>query len=106
MLDYQPNIVLSTQEYNVVGKRPIRPDGADKVTGKALYGADINLPGLLHGRVLRSPHAHARIKSLNTSRAAAHPGVKAVITNGRIRANWQRHLVGPLHKRYRRAGWL
>jgi len=80
MLDYQPNIVLSTQEYNVVGKRPIRPDGADKVTGKALYGADINLPGLLHGRVLRSPHAHARIKSLNTSRAAAHPGVKAVMT--------------------------
>ena len=80
MLDYQPNIVLSTQEYNVVGKRPIRPDGADKVTGKALYGADINLPGMLQGRVLRSPHAHARIKSLNTSRAAAYPGVKAVIT--------------------------
>ena len=80
MLDYQPNIVLSTQEYNVVGKRPIRPDGADKVTGKAMYGADINLPGMLHGRVLRSPHAHARIKSLNTSRAAAYPGVKAVIT--------------------------
>ncbi len=80
MLDYQPNIVLSTQEYKVVGKRPIRPDGADKVTGKAMYGADINLPGMLHGRVLRSPHAHARIKSLDTSRAAAHPGVKAVIT--------------------------
>jgi len=80
MLDYQPNIVLSTQEYNVVGKRPIRPDGADKVTGKAMYGADINLPGMLHGQVLRSPHAHARIKSLNTSRAAAYPGVKAVIT--------------------------
>ena len=80
MLDYQPNIVLSTQEYNVVGKRPIRPDGADKVTGKAMYGADINLPGMLHGRVLRSPHAHARIKSLDTSRAAAYPGVKAVIT--------------------------
>ena len=79
MLDYQPNIVLATQEYNVVGKRPIRPDGADKVTGKAMYGADINLPGMLHGRVLRSPHAHARIKSLNTSRAAAYPGVKAVI---------------------------
>ena len=80
MLDYKPNIVLSTQEYNVVGKRPVRPDGADKVTGKAMYGADINLPGLLHARVLRSPHAHARIKSLNTSRAATYPGVKAVIT--------------------------
>ena len=84
MLDYKPNIVLSTQEYNVVGKRPIRPDGADKVTGKALYGADMNLPGMLHGRVLRSPHAHARIKSLDTSRASAHPGVKAVITGAEL----------------------
>ena len=84
MLDYQPNMVLATQEYNVVGKRPIRPDGADKVTGKAMYGADINLPGMLHGRVLRSPHAHARIKSLNTSRAAAYPGVKAVITGAEL----------------------
>ena len=84
MLDYQPNIVLSTQEYNVVGKRPIRPDGADKVTGKAMYGADINLPGMLHGRVLRSPHAHARIKSVDTSRAAAYPGVRAVITGAEL----------------------
>ena len=80
MLDYKPNIVLSTQEYNVVGTRPIRHDGADKVTGQAHYGADINLPGLLHGQVLRSPHAHARIKSIDVSRALAHPGVKAVVT--------------------------
>ncbi len=55
MLDYKPNIVLSNQEYNVVGTRPVRPDGADKVTGKAHYSADINLPGLLYGKVLRSP---------------------------------------------------
>ena len=81
MLDYKPNIVLSNQEYNVVGTRPVRPDGADKVTGKAHYSADINLPGLLYGKVLRSPHAHARIKSIDTSRAAAHPGVRAVITS-------------------------
>ena len=80
MLDYKPNIVLSNQEYNVVGTRPVRPDGADKVTGKAHYSADINLPGLLYGKVLRSPHAHARIKSIDTSRAAAHPGVRAVVT--------------------------
>ena len=80
MLDYKPNIVLSNQEYNVVGTRPVRPDGADKVTGKAHYSADITLPGLLYGKVLRSPHAHARIKSLDTSRAAAHPGVRAVVT--------------------------
>ena len=81
MLDYKPNIVLSNQEYNVVGTRPVRPDGADKVTGKANYSADINLPGLLYGKVLRSPHAHARIKSIDTGRAAAHPGVRAVITS-------------------------
>ncbi len=80
MLDYKPNIVLSNQEFNVVGTRPVRPDGADKVTGKANYAADLNLPGLLFGKVLRSPHAHARIKSIDTSRAEAHPGVRAVIT--------------------------
>jgi len=80
MLDYKPNIVLSNQEYNVVGTRPVRPDGADKVTGKAHYSADISLPGLLYGKVLRSPHAHARIKAIDTGRAAAYPGVRAVIT--------------------------
>ena len=74
------NIVLSQVEYNVVGKRPVRPDGEDKVTGRAQYGADIQLTGLLHGKVLRSPHAHARIKSIDTSQAEAYPGVKAVVT--------------------------
>ena len=74
------NVVLSQVEYNVVGKRPVRPDGVDKVTGRAQYGADVQMMGLLHGKVLRSPHAHARIKSIDTSRAEAHPGVKAVIT--------------------------
>ena len=75
------NIVLSNQEYNVVGKRPIRHDGYDKVTGRALYGADVDLPGLLHGKVLRSPHAHARIVKIDTSRARAHPEVRAVVTS-------------------------
>ena len=76
----EANIVLSEVEFDVVGKRPIRPDGVDKVTGRAQYGADINLSGLLHGKVLRSPHAHARIKSIDTSKAEAHPGVRAVVT--------------------------
>ena len=67
--------------YKVIGTRPIRPDGADKVTGRAVYGADVQLPGLLHGKVLRSPHAHARITSLDTSAAEKYPGVKAVATN-------------------------
>ncbi|HZA21474.1 MAG TPA: molybdopterin cofactor-binding domain-containing protein, partial [Dehalococcoidia bacterium] len=75
------NVVLSKVEYNVIGKRPIRHDGLDKVTGKALYGADIHLPGLIHGKVLRSPHAHARIRSIDTSKAEAHPGVLAVATS-------------------------
>ena len=75
------NIVLSSKEYNVVGTTPIRHDGTDKVTGRAQYGADINLPGLLYGKVLRSPHAHARIKSINSSKAAALPGVHAVVTS-------------------------
>ncbi|MDP6512981.1 MAG: xanthine dehydrogenase family protein molybdopterin-binding subunit [SAR202 cluster bacterium] len=77
---YEPNVVLSTQEYSVVGTRPIRHDGADKVTGRALYGADVQPTGLLHGKILRSPHAHARIKSIDTSKAEALPGVRAVLT--------------------------
>ncbi len=74
------NIVLSEIEYNVVGKRHLRPDGVDKVTGRAQYGADVQLAGLLQAKVLRSPHAHARIKSIDTSAAEAHPGVQAVVT--------------------------
>ena len=74
------NIVLSTTDYKVVGTRPIRHDGTDKVTGRAKYGADFESAGLLHGKVLRSPHAHARIKSIDASKALAHPGVMAVLT--------------------------
>ena len=67
------------KNYKVVGTRPIRHDGIEKVTGQALYGADIDLNGLLHGKVLRSPHAHARILSIDTRKAEAYPGVYAVI---------------------------
>jgi CO/xanthine dehydrogenase Mo-binding subunit len=63
-----------------VGTRTIRPDGVDKVTGRARFGADFNLPGQLIGRVLRSPHPHARIASIDVSKAAALPGVKAIVT--------------------------
>lgn len=68
------------KEYKVIGTRPIRHDGVDKVTGRAIYGADFHITGLLHGRVLRSPHAHARIISIDTSRAEALPGVKGIVT--------------------------
>ena len=64
----------------MVGTRPDRHDGLDKVTGFARYSADTNIAGTLHGRVLRSPHAHARIKSIDTTKALALPGVKAVVT--------------------------
>ena len=63
-----------------VGKRPLRPDGVDKVTGRAKFGADMHVPGMLIGKVLRSPHPHARINSIDTSKAEALPGVKAVLT--------------------------
>ncbi len=65
--------------YTTIGTRPIRPDGVDKVTGRARFGADIHLPGILYGAVLRSPHAHARIRNIDTGAAAALPGVKAVV---------------------------
>ena len=67
-------------EYKVIGTSPLRHDGVDKVTGRAQYGADIRLPGMLYGAVLRSPHAHARIISIDTSKAEKFPGVHAVIT--------------------------
>ena len=72
---------VQEHKFKVIGTRPIRHDGVDKVTGRARYGADISLPGMLHGKVLRSPHAHARIKSIDASAALALPGVKAVITS-------------------------
>ena len=69
------------QEYRVIGTRPIRHDGYDKVTGRAIYGADVKMPGLVWGDVLRSPHAHAIVKSVDTSEAEAMPGVLAVVVN-------------------------
>ena len=63
-----------------VGARPVRPDGLDKVTGRANFGADFTMPGMLVGRILRSPHAHARVAGVDASAALAVPGVKAVVT--------------------------
>src|SRR5262249_61717177 len=64
-----------------IGQRTIRPDGVDKVTGRAAFAADTNMPGMIWGKVLRSPHPHARIRSIDTSKAEKLPGVKAVITS-------------------------
>ena len=70
--------------HKYVGTRQVRPDGVDKVTGRASFGADLHVPNMLIGKVLRSPHAHARILSIDTSKAEALAGVKAVVTRDDI----------------------
>jgi len=75
------------QKFNVVGTSPLRPDGVDKVTGRARFGADMVAPGMLVGKILRSPHAHARIRSIDVSKAEALSGVKAVVTKDDFNAD-------------------
>jgi len=74
------NASSDQKRFRLVGTRPIRPDGIEKVTGKAVYGPDFVAPGMLYGAMLRSPHPHARIRGIDTRKAEALPGVKAVIT--------------------------
>ncbi len=71
----------SNGKFKVIGTRPIRHDGIDKVMGRAKYGADYAFPGMLHGKVLRSPHAHANIKSIKIDKALALEGVRAIVTS-------------------------
>jgi CO/xanthine dehydrogenase Mo-binding subunit len=72
------------EKFREVGTRPLRPDGVDKVTGRARFGADISAPGMLVGHILRSPHAHAKIRKIDTSAAEALSGVRAVVTGADI----------------------
>src|SRR6185295_7078633 len=72
---------LDKDALKIVGTRPVRPDGVDKVTGRANFGADMVMPGMLWGKVKRSPHAHARIMSINIDKALKLPGVKAIVTS-------------------------
>ena len=74
-------MTTAERTFSVIGTNPVRPDGVDKVTGRAVYGADVRLQGMLYGRVKRSPHAHAIIKNIDVSKALALPGVHAVITH-------------------------
>ena len=83
---------LGKDDYKVVGSSPVRHDGTDKVTGRAIYGTDYTAPDLLHGKVLRSPHAHAKVKSIDTSRAEAHPAVRSVVTGDDLVANFEDRL--------------
>jgi len=88
------NTKNTEQVFKSVGTSPIRPDGVPKVTGMAQYGADYSLPGMLWAKILRSPHAHARIRSINTSKAEALPGVKAVLTSADL-PNQNFDYIGP-----------
>ena len=74
-------MVATESKRKIIGTRPVRPDGTDKVTGRAEYGGDVRLPRMLYGRVKRSPHAHARIKRIDASKALALDGVQAVLTS-------------------------
>ena len=71
---------VTARPFKWVGARPVRPDGVPKVTGRALYGADLTMPGMLVGRVLRSPHARARVEKIDVEAARASPGVGAAIS--------------------------
>src|SRR5271170_6449814 len=71
---------IAKEFQKIVGTRPIRPDGFDKVTGRANFGADVVMPGMLWGKMKRSPHAQARIMSINVDKALALPGVKGIVT--------------------------
>jgi CO/xanthine dehydrogenase Mo-binding subunit len=79
-----------TDNFKVVGTRPNRPDGVDKVTGRAKFGADAYAPGMLHAAIVRSPHAHAKILKIDTSKAEAMKSVKAIVT----RADFAEGLTG------------
>ena len=72
---------MASSTYRVIGRDTPKVDGVAKVTGRAIFGADVKLPGMLVGKVLRSPHAHAVISSIDTAAAEALPGVKAVVTS-------------------------
>jgi CO/xanthine dehydrogenase Mo-binding subunit len=85
----QPS-TTNPKKYDVIGTRPVRHDGSDKVTGKAVYAADFTLPNMAHGAYVRSPHAHARIVSIDTSEAEKMPGVLAVATSADLPDPWDK----------------
>ena len=94
----------SAEEYAVIGTSPARLDAVDKVMGRALFGPDVNAPRLLYSKMLRSPHAHARIRSIDTSRAEAYPGVHAVVTADHLLAPEERAALldeGKMSLKYR-----
>ena len=88
----------SEKEFSVVGKRIPRIDAYERVSGQAQYTGDIQLAGMLYARVLRSPHPHAKIVSIDTSKAERLPGVKAVVHHGNAQIPWSSG--GHTHRRF------
>jgi xanthine dehydrogenase molybdenum-binding subunit len=86
------------KEFSIVGKRTTRIDAYERVTGQAQYTGDIQLPGMLYARVLRSPHPHAKILSIDTGKAERLPGVKAVVHHGNAQIPWSSG--GHTHRRF------
>jgi CO/xanthine dehydrogenase Mo-binding subunit len=72
-------------EHKTVGTSVPRAEGADKVSGRTIYAADVKLSGLLWGKILRSPHPHARVRRVDTSRASRVPGVRAILAGEDVR---------------------
>ena len=72
--------MAEARDFKSIGTTPVRPDGIDKVTGRANFGADLSLPNMLHGKILRSPYAHARIKKIDLSKAVAFEDVLAAVS--------------------------
>ena len=81
LLQKSVELFENKSDYKVIGTRPVSHDGVEKVTGRAVYGADVKVPGLIWGEVLRSTEVHAKIKSIDTSDAEKFPGVIAVMTH-------------------------
>jgi CO/xanthine dehydrogenase Mo-binding subunit len=88
------NAPSESKAFRLVGSRPVRPDGVEKVTGKAIYGPDHVAPNMLHGAILRSPHPHARIRGIDTRKAEALPGVKAVVVGTDLPSAEDRLIAG------------
>src|ERR1044071_8836017 len=78
------------EKFRVVGSPIPRAEGSAKVAGQTIYTADVNLPGTLWGKILRSPHAHARIRRIDVSKAQQVPGVKAIVTGQDV----PKHYIG------------
>lgn len=93
-------------EFRVIGKGVTRTDAIEKVTGRALYAADLTLPKMIYGAFVRSPYAHARIKRIDTSKAWKVPGVVAIITQEQLSKDYALTVEEEVHAAQRIRGFF